>query len=312
MPLHPDARRYLESARNLAPVSELGPARARERRRQQVRDTPDVTVPVARVVDGDIDGPSGPVGVRLYHPTAPAPRPVLVYLHGGGWVMGDLDQVDVACRLLCRATGAVVVSVDYHLAPEHPFPIPVEEAHRVLGWAVERAEDLGGDPRRLTVAGDSSGGNLALAAAMMARDRGGPVLAAMVLVYPVCEARFDTPSYEVYARGYGLTRDDMVWFWKQYAPSVATAHPYAAPLRASDLSGLPPAVLVAAEYDVLRSEGQELERRLAEAGVPIVSREFPGLLHGFFTAPWAKTHREQAVTWVAAQLGALWASETNS
>jgi acetyl esterase len=307
MALHQEAVRYLETVKDLPPVAEVGATVARERRRRQVRETPDLVVPVDRVEDVAMGGPAGPVALRIYQPGTPTPRPVLVYLHGGGWVVGDLDQVDVACRLMCQATGATVVSVDYHLAPEHPFPTPAEEAYHALMWAADNGHRWGGDPRRLAVAGDSSGGNLALAAALMARDRGGPALAAMALVYPVSDRRFDTASYREFAAGYGLTRADMMWYWAQYVPDAeGDVHPYAAPLRAESLTGLPPAVLVTAEYDVLRSEGEALGDRLAEAGVSVRRRRFEGLIHGFFTAPWAGRHRQAGIGWVARELTSLW------
>jgi len=309
MALRQEAVRYLETVKDLLPVAEVGAKVARERRRRQVQETPDLVVPVDRVEDVAMAGPAGPVALRLYQPATPAPRPVLVYLHGGGWVVGDLDQVDVSCRLMCQATGATVVSVDYHLAPEHPFPTPAEEAYHALVWAVDNGHRWGGDPRRLAVAGDSSGGNLALAAALMARDRGGPALAAMALVYPVADRRFDTASYREFAAGYGLTRADMMWYWAQYVPDAeGDVHPYAAPLRAETLAGLPPTVLVTAEYDVLRSEGEALGDRLAEAGVTVRRRRFEGLIHGFFTAPWAGPHRQEGIGWVARELTPLWAA----
>lgn len=227
------------------------------------------------------------VGVRVYWPKVPAPlpddrRPAIVFLHGGGWVVGGPDTCDVSCRALANATAGVVVSVDYRLAPEHKFPAQVDDAVDAWKWTIDRASLLGVDPGRVAVAGDSAGANLALVIGLVARDRGEPMPAFQALVYPVADFGFDTPSYREYADGYGLTRAAMQYYWAQYlARPEDGADPYASPLRA-DLRGLPPAWVAAAEYDPLRSEVEALAARLAEAGVPTALARYNGQIHGFF------------------------------
>jgi acetyl esterase len=307
MPLHPDAATYLASAPARPPLDVLGAAGAREWRRRQALLAHDIAVPVGRVVDETIEGPAGAIPLRLYQPTTPPPYPVIVYCHGGGWVTGDRDQVDVLCRLLCQATGALVASVEYHLAPEYPYPAPVDDAYQALVWAQAEARAYGGDPTRLASAGDSSGATLALAAALRALDQGTPRLSALVLAHPPGRPQFDMPSYQAYESGYGLTRADMMWYWAQYLSRPEDrADPYAAPLERKHFRGLPPTILVAAEYDVLRSDVEELEARLRADGVPVRGLYMPGMIHGFFTAAWGASARQQAVNWVADALAAVW------
>lgn len=242
-------------------------------------------VRVGSVEDRSIPGPHGDgLPVRVYRPIEEStqPPPVIVYLHGGGWVFGGLDDVDGVCRGLSNEVGSVVVSVDYRLAPEHPFPLPVEDAYAAVSWVADNSEELRVDAGRLIIAGDSAGGNLAAAAALMARDRGFPSIAFQLLIYPVLEADFSRDSYIQNAEGYLLTTRHMQWFWDHYADADARQDPYAAPLRAADLSGLPPTHIVIAEYDVLRDEGLAYAKRLREAGVPVAVRNYPGAFHGFF------------------------------
>ncbi|MEW4569680.1 alpha/beta hydrolase [Tautonia sp. JC769] len=242
--------------------------------------------PVARVEDLATDAG---LPLRLYWPVgsdaageAGSPRPALVFSHGGGWVVGDCDMVDGTCRTLANASGCVVASVDYRLAPEHRFPTAAEDASHAFQWVRARADRLGIDPARIAVGGDSAGGNLAIASCLMARDRGQPAPAFQVLIYPVADSACDSPSYAECATGFGLTRDAMQYYWRQYLADPADgAHPYASPLHA-DLAGLPPAFVLTVEYDPLRDEGESLARRLAESGVPTAHRRFDGQIHGFF------------------------------
>jgi acetyl esterase len=223
-------------------------------------------------------------------------------------VVEDLDQVDSVCRLLCNASAAMVASVDYHLAPENPFPIPAEEAYRVLQWAATEAGPWGGDGARIAVAGDSAGGNLALAATLMSIDRQTPRVSAQALIYPVCAYQFDTPSYLQWGTGHGLTRDAMQWYSSHYLTRPDDArNPYAAPLARQDLSGLPPTVLITAEYDPLRDEGEAMAERLWSSGVTTTAQRFLGMVHGFFSGEWAPQHRRQAVDAVASHLLHGWA-----
>jgi acetyl esterase len=238
---------------------------------------------VAAVEDRTVPGPDGPVPVRIYRARADGPRPLVLFTHGGGWMTGSLDIVDRPARLLACATGGVLVSVGYRLAPEHRFPRGLEDAYAALEWVAGAAEELGADPAFTVVAGDSSGGNFAAALALLARDRGGPRIDHQLLVYPVLDRDFTTPSYETYADGYFLTRAAMELFWASYLESETdAASPYAAPLRAADLAGLPPATLLVCEPDPLCSEGEAYADRLAAAGVPVTLTRFPDLVHGAF------------------------------
>jgi acetyl esterase len=250
-------------------------------------------IPVARVESVEIEGPAGTMGGRLYVPPAPsepaagtAPAggssPLLVYFHGGGWVIGDLDTHDDPCRFLAAHADVRVLSVDYRLAPEHPFPAAAEDALAAYAWAVANAEQLGADPGRIGVGGDSAGGNLAAAACLTAREAGVPAPAMQLLIYPVAETGGRSRSRQTFAEGFLLTRGDMDWFEERYLPpGVDRGDPRVALIEAEDLSGLPPAYIATAGFDPLRDEGEELARRLREAGVPVALRRHPGLVHTF-------------------------------
>jgi acetyl esterase len=239
--------------------------------------------PVGKVEDRQVPGASGPIPIRVYRPTASGPFPIVVFFHGGGWVIGDRETHDATCRTLTNTAGCVVVSVDYRLAPEHKFPAAAEDAYAATRWVSEHATALDGDPARLAVGGDSAGGNLAAVVSLAARDRGGPPLVFQLLVYPVTDHAYDTPSYVDNADGYFLTRDAMVWFWNHYlARAEDGRNPLASPLRASDLKGLPPALVMTAEFDPLRDEGEQYATRLREAGVPVTLIRYDGAIHGFF------------------------------
>ena len=238
--------------------------------------------PSAAVVDhrGAVSG--GEITVRAYSPDGPGPHPALVYYHGGGWVIGDLYTHDGLCRSITNAARCAVLSVDYRLAPESKYPVAVEDSYAALLWIVANAERLGIDRRRMAVGGDSAGGNLATVMALMARDRTGPRLALQVLIYPVTDHDLDTRSYRENATGYILTREGMRWFWNHYLASEAQGRePYASPLRAASLAGLPPALVITAEYDPLCDEGEAYAARLRDAGVPGTLTRYPGMFHGF-------------------------------
>jgi acetyl esterase len=249
-----------------------------------------------------VENRSVPVPVRIYTPAAPAPRPALVYFHGGGWVVCDLDTHDVVCRAIANRSGAVVVSVDYRLAPEHPFPAAVEDCYAVVCWVAEHAGDLGVDARRIAVGGDSAGGNLGAVISLKARDEGGPRIARQVLVYPVTNlASFDTPSYKEFAQGYHLTTSEMEWFRDCYlAQPEDGSNAFASPLLAAELSGLPPALVITAECDVLRDEGEAYARRLEQAGVPVKAIRYAGMIHPFFSMPGAVPQARDAIEQVGA------------
>ncbi|MFE6895217.1 alpha/beta hydrolase [Streptomyces sp. NPDC057694] len=244
---------------------------------------------VGAVEDREIPGAPGgpPIPVRIYRPEGgPGPRPVVVFFHGGGWVICDLDSHDSTARALCRDAGAVVVSVDYRLAPEHRFPAAVDDAYAALCWVAGHVAELGADAAALSVAGDSAGGNLAAVVAQIARDEGGPAIARQILVYPATDARQKTGSFDDNADGYFLTAAHCAWFREQYlGPDGDPADPRVSPLLADDLTGLPPAHVVTAGCDPLCDEGRAYASALRDAGVPVTESRFPGMFHGFFGFP---------------------------
>ena len=238
---------------------------------------------MAGVEDRAVPGPAGDIPVRVYRAVEDDGLPLLVWYHGGGWVIGDLDTADVTCRELAARAGCVLVSVDYRLAPEHRFPAAHDDCYAATIWAADHAAELGADAGRLAVGGDSAGGNLAAVVSLRARDEGGPAIRFQLLVYPVTDRDFETASYRDNADGYLLTRDGMIWFWEHYlGPDGDGAHPHASPLRATSLADLPPAHVVTAEYDPLRDEGEAYAERLREAGVPVTLTRYPGQIHAFF------------------------------
>ena len=242
-----------------------------------------VSTPVAAVEDRAIPGPAGDLPVRVYTPNGRGAFPLVVFFHGGGWVLGDLDTHDPFCRALCAGAGCVVVSVGYRLAPEHRFPAATDDALAATRWVAAHAAEIGGDPARIAVAGDSAGGNLSAVTALRIRDESGPALRGQLLIYPALGYHTPpTPSYIENAEGYGLTRESASWFWKQYlADESQAANPHAAPLFAPDLSGLPSALVITAEYDVLRDEGELYVERLRAAGVPARLSRYDGVNHRF-------------------------------
>jgi acetyl esterase len=239
------------------------------------------------IVDRSITGPAGELPVRVYTPAGDAGStglPVLVWFHGGGWVIGDLETADGDARSLAIGAGVVVVSVDYRLAPEHPFPAAVDDAVAAVRWVVDNAGSLGVDPARLAVGGDSAGGNLAAVVAQQLRD-GGPAIAFQLLVYPVTDAHLGTASMDENAEGYFLSKEVMIWFRGHYLGDGDRGDPRISPLLASDeaLTGLPPALVVTAQYDPLRDEGEAYAERLRQAGVDATATRYDGVIHGFFS-----------------------------
>lgn len=277
--LDPRIRAYLDTTQ-IIPVWQVSLAEARANFNKRIAAIPRLNDPVARAVDRALEG----VPTRIYTPAGQAPFPIVVFIHGGGWYVGNPDTVDDLCRSLCSRAGAVVVSVDYSLSPENQFPKALEECFAVLKWCGAHASELGGDPKRLAVAGDSAGGNLSAALALCARDRGGPPLALQVLIYPATSINFDTVSYHQFATGFGLTREAMMYYWKAYLKPEDAANPYAVPLLAKDLKGLPPALIVTAHYDVLRDDGEAYAVRLEQAGVPVQCTRYLTMNHGFIQA----------------------------
>ncbi len=234
--------------------------------------------------DSAVPGPAGDIPVRIYRPKGAGPGlPILVYYHGGGWVIGDLDTHDYAARELCVGAGCIVVAVDYRLAPEAQFPAAVDDSWAALEWVAGNAESLGGDPGRIAVGGDSAGGSLAAVMSLLARDAGGPKLAFQLLIYPAVDMDFSRPSIEDNADGYVLTKDHMIWFRGHYLRSDADRADFrASPLLASDHSDLPPALVITAEFDPLRDEGRDYAETLQAAAVPTTLSNYEGQVHVFF------------------------------
>ena len=279
--LHPDARAFLERAESAPDVHTLSPPEARAFRRE-VALTDAEPEPVADVHDAVVRGDGHGVPVRIYRPEVDGPLPVLVWAHGGGFVIGDVDTDDPTGRALANASGCAVVSVDYRLAPEHPFPAALRDVYAVAAWASESADRFGGDPDRLAVGGASAGGNLATGACRLARDRDGPVVDYQVLVYPVTSYGGSFPSREAFD-GYFLTLDAIEWFDEQYLADPLHGHnPYAYPLEASDHSGLPPATVITAGFDPLWDEGEAYAEAMEGAGVSVVHRHYDDVIHAFF------------------------------
>jgi acetyl esterase len=241
-------------------------------------------LPTARIENRAIPGPAGQIPVRIYWPNASGIRPAIVYYHGGGHVIGSLDSHDLVARNLCGGAEAVVVSIDYRMGPEHRFPAAVDDSFAALEWVHANAASIGADPRRLGVHGDSAGANLAAVVAIIARDKGGPKLRLQSLVYPVADFRMGSASYKTYATGCGvLTADAMQWFRGHYLRTMDDATDWrASPLLAPSLEGVAPAIVIAAECDVLHDEGLELGERLKAAGVPVERHEYAGMIHAFF------------------------------
>lgn len=246
---------------------------------QMAAKLPKLKEPLARVEDRTL---APDLRVRIYTPEGKGPFPLVVYYHGGGWVLGNLESHDDVCRSLARRSAAVVVSVDYPRAPEARYPKIMDDCETALRWASDHRGELNASPGGLIVAGDSAGGNLAAGLALRIRDHGGPVITYQLLIYPVTDRNFETTSYHEFANGYGLTRANMQWFWDCYLNQEADAkNPEVVPLKTPDLKGLPPAFILSAEFDVLRDETEAFARRLKKAGVQVRLVRFLGMNHGF-------------------------------
>jgi acetyl esterase len=284
MALEPAARELLDGLAQVMP--EIGTMSAAEARVQleavgAMLAAPELTCKTEDI-QVQVDGAS--ITTRVYRPPGDGPLPCVVYLHGGGWVLGRLADYDAMLDAMALRSGCVIASVDYRMAPESPFPVPVEDCYAVFAWLAAQAADAGIDPARMAVAGDSSGGNLAAAVALMARDRGGPAIALQVLVYPVIDCHFDPAEYPSGLETPPLTNRAMAWYCEQYLPNRADAdNPYAAPLRAPDLSGLPPTLLITAEVDPLCADDLAYAQRLSDAGVSLTSTHYTGVFHGFYS-----------------------------
>ena len=280
MPLHPQAQTVCDAANALE-----RPALADENLQLQRQGFGMLMLlageaePVHLVEDRDAEG----IPVRIYRPSPDADLPIVVYLHGGGWTIGSVEQYDPVMRQVANAANAIVVAPEYRLAPEHPFPAPLDDCWRALCWTAKNASTFGGDGSRLAVMGDSAGGNLSAVCALQARDAGGPELAIQVLVYPVTDCDLSTASYRANRDGYLLTEDEMRWFFHCYTRGDIDPTDWRiSPLRARDVAGVAPALVLTAEYDPLRDEGEAYARRLAEAGVTVQRHRYDGMVHAFF------------------------------
>lgn len=287
MPVDPQTQAFLDYLRsiNYSQAHGLTPVQARESiNALSAQVGQPEREPVANVEDRLIPGPDGDIPVRIYTPQGNGPFPVLIDFHGGGFVMGDLDREDPLCRKLANRAQCLVVSVDYPLAPEHPFPAAPQASYAAVQWVAAHASSFNGDPTRLAVGGTSAGGTLATVVAQMARDRGGPRICFQLMMVPGTDQRvLSTPSLEAYGEGgYFITREDITWFMHQYLRSEEEAtNPLASPALASTLVGLPPALIITAEYDPLRDDGERYGNLLKEAGVPVTISRRPGAIHGF-------------------------------
>jgi len=308
MPLDPQAQAFLEPLNATEPVDVWALSAEQSRALFTELGGAGEGAPPVKRTEHRVDGPDGSIGLRLYHPPGTGPFPMLAYFHGGGFVLGLNSGHDWVARWLAHETGCLVGLVDYRLAPEAPFPAAPEDCFRAVQWMSEQATNIGGLAETLAVAGDSAGGNLAAVVSLMARDRGGPHLAHQILLYPVTDHACDTPSYEENSEGYLLTREFMRWFWNHYLPEPqAGDNPLASPLRAEDLTQLPPATILTAEYDPLRDEGEAYARRLIAAGVPTQLTRYSGMIHGFFTMPNLFDQTSAALEQCAEALRGTWA-----
>ncbi len=284
MSLHPQAAVFLDQlARMKSPSLEALPIETTRRALLFGSAVKCEPPQLARVETRTIPGPDGDeLRVRIYWPLGTGPFGACLYFHGGGWVLNDIDTHDDVARRLAAAAGFVFVSVDYRLAPEHKYPAAIEDAYTALQWVSREATALDVDPARIAVCGDSAGGNIAAVLCLMTRDRGGPPIAFQALIYPITDCDFDRPSYLNNADGYFLTTKQMRWFWGHYVSSPEQmCEPYASPLRAASLCGLPPALIQTAEFDPLCDEGEAYAVALRAAQVPVTLHRFEGLIHAF-------------------------------
>lgn len=303
MPLDPQvvAYRAARAAAGTPPLYTQTLAEARAADLAAIRAGGGDVEPVHEVRDTHVPGPAGDLPVRVYRPAGDGPLPTLLYLFGGGWTLGGIDTADGICRRLANASGGQVLTVGYRLAPEHPFPAAVHDCHAAAAWIAAHPEEFGADPQRLAVGGDSAGGNLAAAVTLLARTAG-PRLAGQLLVYPNTDQRADrAPAGD--EDPLLFNRHSVDWYRRHYLPDPAdAADPLASPLLADDLSGLPPALVVTAEYDPLRDEGERYAARLRAAGVPVTLSRYPGMIHGFFAMPGAFDAGRRALDEAAAFL----------
>jgi acetyl esterase len=284
MALHPQAKAFLDMLADMGgkPIEQL-PVEEGRLVSMGLIELGGPEEPVAEVANRSVPGPAGPIAIRVYRPVLNQTLPAMVFFHGGGWVICNLDTHDRLCRNLAKAAGCVVVSVDYRLAPEHKYPAAVDDAYAATQYVAEHAAEFGIDSKRIAVGGDSAGGNLATVTALLARDRGGPQLKFQLLIYPVVDLLDKSPSMQQFGRDYFLTCEAMDWFTENYLPSPDVARePTASPLHAADLGGLAPVMILTAECDPLRDQAEAYARKLQAAGVQVELKRYEGMIHPFF------------------------------
>lgn len=298
MPLTPTVQTLLQTMADAGgpAISDLPPETGREVYRMMHQENKKAEMHEVR------DASAGTVPIRIYRPVEKDQSPCIVFFHGGGWVIGDLETHDACCRMLAEETGYAVIAVDYRLAPEHPYPAPVHDSYDAFCWIHQHAAELNINPNRLAVAGDSAGGNLAAVISLRARDESGPAICHQLLIYPVTDAAMDTASYSENGEGYMLSQATMTWFFDHYAGMDVRQDPLVSPLKAGNLQGLPPATVFTAEFDPLRDEGEAYGNRLKEAGVATLIKRFDGQIHGFFTMTDVMPEARQAAQLAARQM----------
>ena len=303
----------------LAKLQSLKPKPIQSLSAAEARDQPTIADAVKKVLDGQgqstapqpvgktenrsILGPGGPIPIRIYTPHGMGPFPIVVYYHGGGWVLATIDTYDASARALSNAANAIVVSVEYRKAPEHRFPAAHEDAYAAYGWVRKHGREIYGDPSMVAVAGESAGGNLAGAVSMIARQRNQALPVHQILIYPVTGSDMNTPSYRKYAQAQPLSKPKMAWFFEKYLNSPADANnPMVALIKAQDLRGLPPTTIITAGIDPLQSDGKYYADRLREAGVPVLYQNYDGVTHGFFGTGAVVPDAKHAVELVGGEL----------
>lgn len=298
---------WMMSIQKRPPMEEMSPQEARDfnletsnRMKKMVDFKP---VEMFKITNRHVKTPDFDIPIRIYQPIEGEKLPILMFFHGGGFVIGNLDTHDLICRRLAALVKCLVVSVDYRLAPEHKFPAAPNDCYAATVWAYEHADEIKGDQTRIAVCGDSAGGNLATVISMMARDQGGPKITYQVLIYPTTDGTQSSPSVDQMGEGFILTKKLMVWFLNHYKDNqTEIKDPYFSPLFAEDLSNLPPALIITAEYDPLKDEGKKYAERLRESGVPVIFKEFKGMVHVFFAMPKFLKKARQAQELVAKEL----------
>jgi acetyl esterase len=306
VPLHPQLQAIRDQSErdNVPPLYTMSLADARAADLASIQARGGEPEPVYEVADLKIPGPGGELPLRLYRPARERPRPALLYFFGGGWVLGTIDTADGVCRSLANSSGALVVVAGYRLAPEHRFPAAIDDCYAAVRWVAEHADEIGADPARLAVGGDSAGGNLAAGVALRARADG-PALAGQLLVYPNTDQLADDPSMRAADDPFLFNRHSVAWYRQHYLTDPGdAASPLASPLRAESLAGLPPALVITAEYDPLRDQGEAYARRLADEGVQVELSRYPGMAHGFFTMAGTVDASRAAIAQAASRLRA--------